>query len=159
MAEPETTAAGLRSRTTDPGVPSDGRSTFLGPRVWALGCGLNRSDSSGLNADPSHADWEKLVQTDSYRTRASHIARAIANEDGIGRAIGVITEGIGFPVPVHPGGLYTKVTAGPLFPGFPDRRLRNTWPILPALRQIFNTACSRASPTTSDLGVSDIIRS
>ena len=88
-----TTAAGLRAGRPALVCPLAVDQPFWGHRVWGLGCGPEPQRLKRLTADSFAHGLEDLVRNDSYRTRAADIARAIANEDGIGRAIEIITEG------------------------------------------------------------------
>ena len=88
-----TTAAGLRAGRPTLVCPLSVDQPFWGHRVWALGCGPEPQRLKRLTADSFARGLENLVRNDSYRTRAADIARAIASEDGIGRAIKIITEG------------------------------------------------------------------
>lgn len=86
-----TTGAGLRAGRPTLVCPLSVDQPFWGHRVWALGCGPEPQRLKRLTADSFARGLEELVQTDAYRTRAADIARAIAREDGIGRAIEIVT--------------------------------------------------------------------
>ena len=86
-----TTAAGLRAGRPTLVCPLAVDQPFWGRRVWASGCGPKPLRIKRLNADSFARRLDDLVRNDAYRERAADVARAIAREDGVGRAVRIIT--------------------------------------------------------------------
>ena len=85
-----TTAAGLRAGLPTLVCPLAMDQPFWGRRVLSLGCGPNPQSLKRLRADRFAQGLDELTRTESYRERAGKVARTIAEEDGIARAIDVI---------------------------------------------------------------------
>lgn len=85
-----TTAAGLRAGLPTLICPLSFDQPFWGRRVQALGCGPEFLRLKHLTAERFAQRLGELTRTESYRLNAAKIARLIAREDGIGRAIEVI---------------------------------------------------------------------
>lgn len=87
-----TTAAGLRAGLPTLICPLAFDQPFWGRRVQALGCGPKPQPIKRLNAKRFAAGLIALTQTEAYRVRAREVARAIAKEDGVGRAVAIIED-------------------------------------------------------------------
>jgi len=85
-----TTAAGLRAGRPTLVCPLYFDQPFWAYRVWKLGCGPKPQSLKRLRATVFAQGLKDLLQTDSYQIRAATIARDIATEDGIARAIEII---------------------------------------------------------------------
>jgi sterol 3beta-glucosyltransferase len=85
-----TTAAGLRAGRPTLVCPLTVDQPFWAHRVWKLGCGPKPQSLKRLRATAFAQGLKDLLQTDSYQIRAATIARDIATEDGIARAIEII---------------------------------------------------------------------
>lgn len=85
-----TTAAALRAGVPTLVCPLTFDQPFWGRRVRALGCGPTPRPIKRLKAADFATALLDLTQTESYRARATEVARAIAREDGIARALALI---------------------------------------------------------------------
>lgn len=84
------TAAGLRAGQPTLVCPLSVDQPFWGYHVWKLGCGPRPQAMNRLRAEPFAAGLCELTGTESYRVRAREVAEAMAQEDGVARAIEVI---------------------------------------------------------------------
>lgn len=84
------TAAGLRAGRPTLVCPLTVDQPFWGHRVWTLGCGPRPQPLKRLKADQFAEGLKELVRTESYRIQAASIARSIAREDGVARAIEIV---------------------------------------------------------------------
>lgn len=85
-----TTAAGLRAGLPTLVCPLIMDQPFWGRRVHALGCGPEPLPLKTLAAADLAARLRELVSTPAYRHRAEKIARQIAVENGVARAVEVV---------------------------------------------------------------------
>ncbi|UCH46551.1 MAG: glycosyltransferase family 1 protein [Betaproteobacteria bacterium] len=85
-----TTAAGLRAGLPTLVCPLSIDQPFWGRRVYSLGCGPKPQPLKRLHAEKFAQALIELTQTESFRTRSSNLAKAIAKEDGLARAVEVV---------------------------------------------------------------------
>ncbi len=85
-----TTAAGLRAGLPTLICPLAVDQPFWGRRVFSLGCGPKPQSLKRLRAERFAAGLIDLTRTESYRVRARDVASAIANEDGVARAVEIV---------------------------------------------------------------------
>ncbi|MEM8959965.1 MAG: glycosyltransferase [Acidobacteriota bacterium] len=85
-----TTAAGLRAGRPTLICPILVDQPFWGRRVWKLGCGPKPQPLKKLRIDRLAEALRDLATNKSYRQRAEDVARGIATEDGVARAVEVI---------------------------------------------------------------------
>jgi len=85
-----TTAAGLRAGLPTLICPLTFDQPFWGRRVFSLGCGPRPQPLKRLSPGRFAEGLIELTQTDAYRARAREVARAIAKEDGVTSAVGII---------------------------------------------------------------------
>jgi len=85
-----TTAAGLRAGLPTFICHSAFDQPYWGRRIRSLGCGPNPQSLKRIKATRFASGLTDLTQQESYRERAEEIARIIAKEDGITRAIELI---------------------------------------------------------------------
>lgn len=85
-----TTATGLRSGSPTLVCHQNFDQAFWGRRVCAIGCGPQPLSLKKLTADRLAKSLTDLILTESYRTHAVEIAKEIAGDDGIARAIELI---------------------------------------------------------------------
>jgi len=85
-----TTAAGLRAGLPTLICHSSSDQPYWGRRIWSLGCGPKPQSLKRIKATRFALGLADLTQQESYRERAGEIARKIAKEDGITRAIELI---------------------------------------------------------------------
>jgi sterol 3beta-glucosyltransferase len=85
-----TTAAALRAGTPALVVPFIADQRFWGRRVTALGAGLGPLSRRRLSVEKLAALLRELVGNPSYRAHARHIARQLAREDGVARAVAAL---------------------------------------------------------------------
>ena len=88
-----TTAAGLRAGLPTLICPLTFDQPYWGRRVFSLGCGPKPQSLKRLRPDRFAKGLIELTQDNSYRTCAEKIAHAIADENGIARAVRVIESG------------------------------------------------------------------
>ena len=85
-----TTATGLRAGLPTLICHSSFDQPYWGRRIWSLGCGPKPQSLKRIKAARFARGLEDLTRKESYRERAGEIARTIAKEDGITRAIELI---------------------------------------------------------------------
>ncbi|MGH2899823.1 MAG: glycosyltransferase, partial [Solirubrobacteraceae bacterium] len=85
-----TTAAALRAGVPALVVPFIADQRFWGHRVSALGAGIGPFARKKLAVEPLSAALWALVENPQYRIRAVEIARELAREDGVARAIAAL---------------------------------------------------------------------
>lgn len=85
-----TVGAGLRAGKPTFICPLAFDQPFWGRRVFALGLGPKPQKLKRLKAERFAQGLTDLVSNESYATRATEMAAAIAREDGVGKAIEVI---------------------------------------------------------------------
>lgn len=85
------TAAGLRAGRPTLICPFGVDQPFWGGRVHRLGCGPKPLKLKRATVDTLATRLADLVGNESYRTNASNVARGIAQDDGIAKAMEVIT--------------------------------------------------------------------
>ena len=85
------TAAGLRAGRPTLICPTLLDQPFWGHRLATLGCGPEPQSLRRLKARPFADSLHELITTATYRTRAESIATAIAKENGVARAVKIIT--------------------------------------------------------------------
>lgn len=85
-----TTAAGLRAGLPTLICPLTVDQPFWGRRVHALGCGPRPQPLKRLRSGRLAEGLVELTRTDAYRVRALEVARSIAEEDGVARAVELI---------------------------------------------------------------------
>jgi len=85
-----TTAAGLRAGLPTFICHSAFDQPYWGRRICSLGCGPKPQSLKRIKAARFALGLEELTRKESYRERAGEIARKIAKEDGITRAIELI---------------------------------------------------------------------
>jgi len=85
-----TTAAGLRAGLPTLICPLTIDQPFWGRRVHALGCGPKPQLIKRLRSGRFAEGLVELTKTNSYRVRAREVARAIAKEDGVARAVEIV---------------------------------------------------------------------
>lgn len=84
------TGAGLRAGRPTLICPLSFDQPFWGYVVNQIGCGPRPQPMNRLRAKSFAAALRELTETESYRTRAREIADAMAEEDGVARAVEVI---------------------------------------------------------------------
>jgi len=82
-----TTAAGLRAGLPTLICPLTVDQPYWGRRVFSLGCGPKPQSLKRLRPQRFAEGLIELVRTESYRNRAREVASAIAEEDGVTRAV------------------------------------------------------------------------
>lgn len=92
-----TTGAGLRAGLPTLICPLAVDQPFWGRRVFALGCGPKPQPLKRLGAERFAEGLIELTQTQSYRVRAREVASAIAEEDGVSRAVEIVEAGPAIP--------------------------------------------------------------
>jgi sterol 3beta-glucosyltransferase len=85
-----TTAAGLRAGLPTLICPLTFDQPFWGRRVFSLGCGPKPQPLKRLRAERFADALIELTQTESYRIRSREVASAIAQEDGVTRAVEIV---------------------------------------------------------------------
>lgn len=85
-----TTAAGLRAGKPSLICPLYFDQPYWGRRVWSLGCGPKPQRLKKLKAEQFARGLLELTQTESFAARAAEMARVIAQEHGVARAIEVV---------------------------------------------------------------------
>ena len=85
-----TTAAGLRAGLPTLVCPLTFDQPFWGRQVHSLGCGPRPQRLGRLKPGRFANGLIELTQTEAYRARARDVARAIAQEDGLARAVQLI---------------------------------------------------------------------
>ena len=85
-----TTAAGLRAGLPTLICPLVVDQPFWGRRVSSLGCGPKPQSLKGLRSERFADGLTELTQTASYRVRAREVASAMAEEDGVTRAVEIV---------------------------------------------------------------------
>jgi sterol 3beta-glucosyltransferase len=86
-----TTAAGLRAGLPALVCPLTVDQPFWGRRVHALGCGPKPQSLKRLRSARLAEGLIELTKSDAYRVRAQEVASAIAKEDGVARAVEIIS--------------------------------------------------------------------
>ncbi len=85
-----TTAAGLRAGLPALICPLTFDQPFWGRRMFALGCGPKPQPLKRLRAKRFAEGLIELTQTECYRVRAREVASAIAEENGVARAVNIV---------------------------------------------------------------------
>ena len=85
-----TTAAGLRAGLPTLIFPLTVDQPFWGRRVFSLGCGPKPQPLKRLKSERFAKGLIELTQTESYRVRTREVVSAIAEEDGVARAVEII---------------------------------------------------------------------
>jgi len=85
-----TTAAALRAGVPALIVPFIADQPFWGRRVAALGAGIGPFPRKKLAVEPLSAALWALVENPQFRIRAVEIARELAREDGVARAVAAL---------------------------------------------------------------------
>jgi UDP:flavonoid glycosyltransferase YjiC (YdhE family) len=85
-----TTAAGLRAGLPSLICPLTIDQPFWGRRVFSLGCSPKPQPLNRLSAERFAEGLIELTQTECYRARARELASAIAEENGVSRAVEII---------------------------------------------------------------------
>jgi sterol 3beta-glucosyltransferase len=88
------TAAGLRAGRPTMICPLSVDQPFWGHIVWKRGCGPRPQPMNRLKAESFAEGLRELTGTESYRARAREVAEAMAQEDGVARAV-ELTERVG----------------------------------------------------------------